>query len=177
MALLVQQCIASGLTAYEFGRRAGLTKDQSARLNREIRVSTAGTSRQTPSGSIIPQNAAHSLSILSNRIVNAMLGTGQRAVEVLERMNARYEPRHVVGDDGEKKLEHPEPSKEDLMQWKWAYGVCANMITLARKDARDPGPGTQEPAKLEPIQRVMDGAPPGMLTVIPSAGAVEQNAA
>lgn len=166
MLFFVNECIALGITAQEYGRRKGLTREQSCRLSSLITErKSSDTNRQTPSASIFTDNHAQSLSRLSNRIVNAMLGSATRAVETLERLNARYEPRTVNGN-----LEAPEIGQDDRAAYRWAFQTCAAILTLARRDSRDLAPVGPVPTEFEPIARAVEGASPGMLTVIPANG-------
>lgn len=174
MQLYVMQCVAAGITGREFARRSGLTRDQGTRLSSLIAQRTRTphpsdkTGRLTSDGSIIPANAAQSLSTLSNRMVNGLLGTGTRAVEMLETLNARYETRR---DEAGNVLKE-EPDAIDLRRWKFAISVCSLILQLARKDSRD-APGPIE-TNVEPIQRTMDAQPAGMLTVVASEGNVDK---
>lgn len=166
---LIANCIASGFSAQEFGRRQGLTRDQSSRLSRMIREQTEATSRRTPAASLIPVNAAKELSCLTNRMIKAMMESGKRAVEQLELLNVRYDPQ------GRKRVKQID--SKDLPIYRFSWQTCERIIELGRRDGRDESPAISTPdGESERMRDAMSSAPPGALTVIREDGKAVENA-
>lgn len=183
MQRYVTEAIALGMNAQEFARRNGMSRDQGTRLASQIKLRVEGTARTTSHGAIIPDNAAQSLSRISSRMVNALIAQGSRAVEVIEMLNARYEPREIEQEiDGEavRKMSTPEWDDKDLRRAKWAAAVCWRIISLNRKDGRDLPAGEQSDGAAErnagpsePIDRRPQGSHHPSALVIIDAGSGE----